>query len=382
MLVAGLPLLIVELAAGRAFQRGVYGAFTGIHRSARWAALFVGAVITVLVSYYLVITGWALGYFLISLGGPLPGFNGFVSGFNSLYFFLLAAGVSISIVLLGVRNGIEAISTRAVPVLVVAMVLLATYAVSLPGWGQALEFYLAPRPETLTNPSIWLLALGQVFFSVSLGMGVMITFGSYLPAKLPIIRSSVIVVTADVFIALLGGMVIFPFVFSTGGEPTAGPGLTFDVLPGVFALVPMGGMVGPIFYLILTLAAITSAISILEVGVAILEDAAGFSRLRSLAGISPIVLILGTVAALSYSPAAWRLFNEPVLDVLDLLVGSYALPTGVLVTAIVLGWLSPRALLIREISQERPELGRLALWLVRFVVPAIIILAFIVGNLA
>lgn len=377
ILVCGLPIFMLELAGGRQFRGGVWATFGGIQGSARWAGALVAFWSLMLLSYYLVVAGWALGYWLSSLTGSLSAFATFTSGFNSVLFFLIFLAICGSVVLLGVRHGIEVVSRLLMPLLFLMLVGLAVYGVSLTGWSAGMRFYLTPHLSSLAAPLVWISAFGQGFFSLGVGMGVMITYGSYLGSGDNIASSSALITVADILAAFIAGLVIFPIVFSFGGEPAAGPQLAFDTLPMVFRhfLGIAGAVLATSFYLLLTIAALTSAVSLLETVLVALMEATGIGRRGGVALLLGILILLGLPSALSYSAMELKLFGSPVLDRLDSFTGMVLLPLGVLVTAIILGWLTPRHRMVQEV---RPGLvGWSCLLLVRFAVPTAIVAVLI-----
>lgn len=381
IILCGLPILMCELAGGRRYAGGVLATFGAVRRPARWAGLMVALWALVMLSYYLVVAGWALGYTVFSVMGRVPGFTSFTAGLNSLLFFVLFLGGCGGVVWLGVQRGIEAASRWLMPLLFLMLLGLAGYAGVLPGRHDGLQFYLAPRLEALADPRVWVAGFGQVFFSVGVGMGVMITYGSYLAPREAIAPAAGIITAADVLVALLAGLVIFPIVFSFGGEPAAGPQLAFETLPMIFRR--LGGMAGPIlaisFYLLLTVAALTSAVSLLETVLVALREATGLGRHAGLLWVLGLLLLLGLPSALSYTSVGLTWLGMPVLDVLDHLTGAVLLPTGVLATALILGWLTPAGVLAREV---RPGfIGWFCLLLVRLAVPVAIVAVLITAAL-
>jgi NSS family neurotransmitter:Na+ symporter len=373
ILICGLPILMIELAGGRRFGGGVVATFGAIRHSTRWIGVMVALCSLVLLSYYLVVAGWALGYVASSITGALPSFAAFTAGYNSVLFFLLFLTVTGGVVALGVRGGIEAASRLLMPLLFLMLVGLAMYSLSLDGWGAGMQFYLAPRLSSLKDPLVWVAAFGQGFFSVGVGMGVMITYGSYLHPREAIASSTVLIVLADVLAAFVAGMVIFPIVFSFGGEPAAGPQLAFDTLPMVFQHFPrlVGATIATILYVLLSIAALTSAISLFETVLVALTEVMGISRRSGLVWLLCALTFLGLPNALSYTPLKLRLYGYAVLDAMDTITGIILLPLGVLITAIVLGWLGPTHLLEQAIKPG--FVGQSCLILVRLAVPTAVL---------
>lgn len=368
VLIAG-PAMLVELAAGRASRRGIVGTLVMAARGTKWVGVLICLASLVLVGYYLVITGWALGYLVFGLGNVHPRFGDFTSGYNSLWFFFAAAGLTVSIVALGVNRGIESSSRILMPLLVLILVALAAYAMTLSSRDEALEFYLFPDFDALLNPQVWIRAFGQAFFSMGVGMGVLVTYGAYTSAGSGLVRSAGIVAGADIGIAVLAGLVMFPLAFSFGSDPGAGPQLAFDTLPRAFegfGTIP-GYVVAVAFYLALVAAAITSAVSLVETAVVGLKDSVGLPRRWAIGIVSVVLVIVGVTAALSYSPLEWQLFGTPVLDALDQVVGDFALPLGAMATMLVIMWGGRR--LLRDVLDEQSLSVRVALWLAKWAVP-------------
>ncbi|QLG28771.1 sodium-dependent transporter [Halorarum halophilum] len=341
------PLLVLEFAVGRAYRTDVVGAFRAVRpwlAPAGWAA--VGAVF-VLLSYYLVLTGWVLAFALAALLGREFTFVAFTAGWAPVGYFLAAAAVVAVVVSLGVRDGIERLSKLAIPIVFLVLVGLGAFAFTLPGAREGLTFLFAPRTDALADPGVWVAALGQVFFSLSVGQGVMLTYGAYLPDEVDLRRSAVVITVADVAVALVAGVAIFPVVFSFGLEPSAGTALAFETLPTAFAAMPGGRFVAVAFFSLLFLAAVTSAVSLLEVGVSTATGNTRLSRRAATAALSVGMVVLGLPSALSYSAVDLRLGGVPVLDALDGSVGTFALPFTALLTVLAFVWLTEPAI-VRE----------------------------------
>lgn len=379
VLVLGLPVMIIEIRAGRGSGRGVVGAFEAASKRARPFGLIIAGASLLLLSYYLVVTGWAIGYLGHGVVDQRPGFDTFTAGANSVWFFLAATALTGGIVVLGVNKGIEASSRFLMPILVVVLVGLAVYGMTLPSRDAALRFFLSPDFAALSDPVVWIRAFGQAFFSVGVGMGVLITYGSYVPRGIDVTKSSVVVAFADTSIAILAGLVIFPLAFSFGSSPGSGPELAFDTLPRAFDSfgAPAGYLVAILFYAALSVAAITSAVALLETAVVSIVDVFRLRRVIGLGLVAGALLLMGLPSALSYSGSGLVVLGRPFLDVADALVGTLWLPVGVLVTVIVLGWL------YRRNERESPgssRLDRLTSWSARWLVPSAIVV--VLGAMA
>ncbi|MCB0278794.1 MAG: sodium-dependent transporter, partial [Calditrichaeota bacterium] len=302
-----LPAMVTEIAIGRKTQRNAAGAYATLGFR-KWtyvgkAGIFCGMVI---LSYYIMICGWVLAYLLDYISGDLDVTNGFtalVSDFpRVLIYSSVFMVITAFIVSKGIHNGIERVSRLLMPLLLILIVGLIVYALTLPNALSGLEFYLVPDFSKLTDLEVIQGALSQAFFSLSLGMGALLTYGSYVPADQNIVKSASIVVLADIGIAFLAGFMVFPFVFSQGIDPATGGSLLFETLPGIFAtLGPVTGrLLAIVFFLLLALAALTSTISFLEVSVAYFVDEKKISRKRSAWSVAVFVMCLSIPSLLSF----------------------------------------------------------------------------------
>jgi NSS family neurotransmitter:Na+ symporter len=363
--VCAVPMLLLELAVGRTLRTDVISAFrraSPTYVPLGWVV--VGGVVLVL-SYYLVLTGWVLGFLVSWLAGSQTTFASFVAGWRPVGYFVVATAITGGVVSLGVRGGIERMATVVMPTVFLVLVGLALYALSLPAWGDAARFLFTPRFAVLGDLGVWSAAFGQVFFSLSVGQGIMLTYGSYVDAETDLLDSALLIAVVDVGAALLAGLVIFPIVFSFGLEPTLGTELAFTTLPTAFASMPFGRVVAVAFFGLLFFAALSSAVSLLEVGVATTTAATRLERPRATAALTGGVFLLGVPSALSYSPLRLAVAGKPILDLVDESVGTYALPVSALLIAYVFVWRT-------DIALVRVDLGRLYP-LVRYVIPPVLV---------
>jgi len=299
------PVMVTEIAIGRKTQKNPAGAFTALGFK-KWRIVgLLGVLAGVLIlSFYNVVAGWAFGYFIEMVQGNFEigkDFGGFTSdvvkvGGYAIVFML----ATVFIVSKGIAGGIEKASKILMPTLIIMMLALAIYAFTLPNAGKGIEFYLVPDFSKITIPVLYK-ALGQAFFSLSLGMGALITYGSYVSKKENIVTAAALITLADVSIAFLAGLMMFPFVFSQGLPPTGGPGLIFATLPGIFeSLGPVLGIfVGSAFFLLLSFAALTSTVSLLEVPVAYVVDEHKVNRKLAVWIVAIIIFIIGIPSLLS-----------------------------------------------------------------------------------
>ena len=386
------PLMACEIALGRRTRQSPVGSFAALASGRAWwmvGALAVLASVGIL-SFYSVVAGWAVAYiWFVAVGAmtDVPNDSGrFFSEFTanglvSSALALLVIGATAAVLLGGIRAGIERVTRALMPLLVLLLIALALRAVTLPGAGAGLAYYLRPDLTRLADVEVFTSALGQAFFSLSLGMGCILTYGSYLNRRDGIAASALWIVVLDTSIALLAGVIIFPVGFSIAGfDPaTSGPGLIFTVLPRLFAELPGGQLFGAAFFFLLSIAALTSTISVLEVPVAHCVDALGWSRTKAVGAVTAVVALLaipsalgnGAVAVLSDLPGLGIGF----LDLMDAVWTEIALPLGGCLTTLFVGriWGVDRAL--EELRAERAWFPAPALWgfLVRWVCPAAII---------
>jgi NSS family neurotransmitter:Na+ symporter len=363
--VCAVPLLVLELSIGRTLRTDVVSAFRSVDEDyAGFGWLVAGGVLVVL-SYYLVLTGLVLGFFLSWLGGWGTSFATFVDSWVPVLLFVVVTGITGGIVSLGVRDGIERMATVVMPTVFVLLVGLALYATTLPGWRRALEFLFTPDLAVLDDIGLWSAAFGQVFFSLSVGQGIMLTFGSYVSADDDLLQSSLLITIADIGAAIVAGLVIFPIVFSSGLEPSLGTELAFRTLPAAFERMPAGRLVAIAFFGLLFFAALSSAVALLEVGVAATTNVTRLTRPRSTAVLTGGVFAIGLLSALSYSPIDLRLVGEPILDLVDESVGTFALPVSAILITLVFVWRADIETVTEDLGPVYP--------IVRYLVPPILI---------
>lgn len=394
VLVIGLSLVMAELVLGRIAQRDPIGAFRALGGGA-WPLVGALGVFTgfVILSFYSVVAGWTLAYIDFMLEGDLAttdptalgaAFGDFISGgfWPSAYaglFMVLTAGV----VWGGIGHGIERMAKLLMPALIVLLFILIVRSVTLPGAGEGLAFYLTPDFSKVTADTL-MAAIGQAFFSLSLGMGALITYGSYLERKLPLPGSAANVVALDTGIAILAGFMILPAVFAFGFDPQQGPNLVFVTLPAVFASMPGGLFFGLLFFMLLAVAALTSSVSLLEVVVTYLIDEWRLSRHVATIGAAVVCFLVGLPSALSLGAVdALVIGGKSFLDWMVALT-DILLPVGGLFISLFVGWvLGPKAIAAaaREGHESFPLAG-VWLWTLRVVAPlaiAVILLQNFLG---
>ncbi len=389
-----LPYLLAELALGRHTQKNPVGAIRALRPGSWWTLAGVLCVLTGvgILSYYAVIAGWTFGYIFKRLLFSHLDFGHFVaSPWIVVPLFALFLGLTMLVVLGGVEQGIERWSKVLMPLLLLLLAVLIVRSVTLPGAEKGLVFYLKPDFSKV-SPEVVMAALGQAFFSLSLGMGAMITYGSYLPRRENMVTSGVYVALFDTLIALMAGFMIFPAVFATGHDPASGPRLVFIVLPEIFQALPLGELLGALFFLLLSIAALTSTISLLEVVVAYFVDERRWSRKRSVWIVGVLTFLIGLPSALSQGAVSgltqmdWLvgedgfLGQHDFLSIMDALWGNLALALGALLLTLFTGWVwgaEKAAQELQQGSQITPGLLRVWQVFIRYVCPVVILIILV-----
>jgi NSS family neurotransmitter:Na+ symporter len=352
----GVSVMLAEFAIGRAAERNPVGAFAKLKGGAWPVAGYLGVITGfVLLSFYSVVAGWTLAY-MVKMGlGLLDGatpedlgktFGAFTAEpVEPVIYHAVFMALTIGVVARGVGKGIERTSRVLMPVLFVLLLALVVRAVTLPGAHDGLAFFLAPDFSKVDGGT-FNAALAQAFFSLSLGMGAMTTYGSYLSRSENLPGTALWVTSLDSMVAILAGCLILPAVFAFGFDPSAGPGLVFITLPAVFSQMPLGGIFGTLFFVLLAIAALTSAVSMLEVVVAYLVDERGTHRVGATVSVGGVIFVLGIPSSLSFG--VWRTFTiggRGFFESMDYLATNLLLPAGGVMIVLFVGWvIFPRAL--------------------------------------
>jgi len=378
VIVIGLPYLYAELALGRAIQKNPVGAISSLRPRSAW--IWVGGLGIVtglfILSYYAVIAGWTFGYIFKMMIPNEVSFGEFVANpFLVVMLFSVFMLLTIMVVYGGVQGGIEKWAKILMPILFALLIALIIYSNLLPGSSKGLSFYLKPEFSKITG-SVILAALGQAFFSLSLGMGLMVTYGSYISKQDNLISSGVYVALADTAIAIMSGLIIFPALFAMNQDPAAGPGLVFNVFPAIFRNMPFGTLVGVVFFILLSIAALTSTISLLEVPTAFLVDEKGVARKVAVWIVGIVVFALGLPSALSQGAVGW--LSKPLingmefLSLMDFVWGNLSLAFGAFLLSIFVGWVWGADHAAKELAIGNAGFVKWApLWgfLIRFICP-------------
>jgi len=408
VLLIGVPVILAELSIGRQTQRNAVGAFKALVPDKFWPAVGGLGVLTGfgILAFYSVVAGWTLGYLLEAITGE---FGHLVSHEASLALFAeitadplwtiveaaLFLLLTVFVVRGGISGGIERATKILMPLLFAILLVLAARAVTLDGAMAGVEYLFKPDFSKITVGVI-MSAMGQALFSLSLGMGAMITYGSYLPKKENMFVAGVSVAIFDTVIAILAGLIIFPALFATGGNPSGGPGLVFIVLPTIFNAMPYGTIFAISFYFLLAIAALTSTISLLEVVVSYFIDERGWSRNKAAWTIGSLCLLLAVPSALSQGAVAFlgantpdapnpdSLFGWDFLTLNNNIWGNYSLSIGAILLCLFVGWKwgVPNALASLEASGEKMIAAGLWGFRIRYVCPVVvfILLIFIITT--
>lgn len=393
VLLLGYPLIMNEMILGRAAQRDPVGVFKVLAPNSPWWLVGALGVFTgfVILSYYAVVAGWSLAYvYKVVVAASTPGIdhaavfkNHISSVWEPIIWQALFMLITVSIIAAGVVKGIQRWSTILMPILFALLVILIVRSVTLPGAGEGLVYYLNPDFSKVTGRTL-LAALAQAFFSLSLGMGAIMTYGSYLSNKDEIPANAAWVAGLDTAVALLAGFALFPAIFALGFEPGAGPGLAFITLPAVFAQMPLGAVFGVLFFFLLGIAALTSAISLLEVVTAWLIDEKGWARKKAAVCMGMVIFIVGLPATLGYSVLKDFSFpglNTDLLDTYDWFANSIFLPVGGFLMALFSGyvWGINRAISEANKGRKAVTVGKWWALLIRYLVPVMIFFIMAVG---
>ena len=294
-----LPLMVLEITMGRRFRGTVVSAFGAVRPQFRAIGWLLSAISFLILGYYLVITGWTMAYVLFSITGEPVTFAGFTGSYQPVIYAIIAVLITGFIVSAGVREGIERLSVFLIPACVILLGIMAVYSATLPGFPEAMRYLFTPNFSVLLHADIWLAAFGQALFSLSVGEGILLTYGAYMAQEQDIRKAALIITVADFSVALLAGLVIFPVVFSNGLSPSAGSELAFTTLPVAFSVIPAGRLFSVAFFTVLFFAAITSSVAMLEVCVAAVDEATGWTRKKTTVILTALLLPATLLPALS-----------------------------------------------------------------------------------
>ncbi len=395
--IIALPVLLAEILIGRTTQRNPVGAFKQLSGKPFWVAVGGMGILAgfMILSFYAVVSGWSLGYIFEAITGKFYEFNEVGSSgahftdltqsvvWNVGYFAVFMA-LTMLIVYYGVQKGIERGSKIMMPLLFILLIILMIRGLTLDGAEKGIDFLFNPDWSVITGKTV-LVALGQAFFTLSLGMGAMLTYGSYMSKKDNIPISAVEIIILDTLVALVSGVVIFTAVFATGESPNVGPGLIFHTLPIVFTKMPGGIFFAVLFFILLSIAALTSAISLLEVVVAYFVDDKNWARHKAVIVFGFFTFLLGIPSALSFNVLAdFKIFGLTFFGLMDYISSNILLPLGGLLISIFVGWVWGFDKAVPNLKQGAEKLFEnypwmLTLWkiFIRYFAPVLIFLVLL-----
>jgi len=393
VLILGLPIMIAELVIGRHTEKDPVGAFKEMMGGTKWE--FVGYLGVLsgffILSFYSVVGGWTIGYIVKSITGTVSSiqdvgtarvmFGKFAaSPLESILYHLLFMVSCMLIVIKGIKNGIERWSKVLMPLLFVLLIVLIVKGISMKGGLRGVEFLIKPDFSKLTFDGV-ISALGHSFFTLSLGMGAMITYGSYLSRGESILGSGTYIVLLDTLVAMLAGLAIFPAVFALNMAPGQGPGLIFNIIPTVFGHIEGGWIFSIVFFVLLFIAALTSGISLLEVVVAYIIDEKGWTRKKAVIVFGMVIFILGLPSALSFGAISHIkiFFGNTFFGFMDQLTTNYMLPIGGFLIAVSLGWKYGLSKTMHELDSDTRSTFLKEAWAftIKFISPVVLFVFFI-----
>lgn len=393
VIVLGVPGMIAEFVVGRHGAANAARAYTLAGGNKAWAVVgFIGALTSLIIlGFYSVIAGWCLQYLFASIMGNINGDAVYVqeyfrkfstSAIEPVVWTIAFIVLTHLVVVRGVRRGIEKVSNILMPTLFILLLIIVVASCTLPDAGKGINFLFKPDFSRVDHQVIFD-GLGQAFFSLSLGTACLCTYASYFTRQTNLLKSSVQVAAVDTLVAVLAGLMIFPAAFSVGVNPDSGPSLIFITLPNVFqkAFTPvLGYIIGVLFYALLALAALTSTISMHEIGTSLFFEELHISRAKGAVFETVIALLIGIVCSLSCGAVDITVFGKSFLNFCDLLTSNILLPLGSFATCILVGWIAPR----KVVKDEFTNWGTASVWayqgwlfLIRFVFPLCIAVIFL-----
>ena len=387
--IIGLPIMLGEIMIGRRGRSSPANSMKSLAAEANttsaWTLLgATGALAGLLIlSFYSVAAGWAMSYIFngfqnITAESSSSSFNNLLSSPSSLIFWhSLFIAITVFIVARGILKGLEKWINTLMPILFLIILLLCIYAMQTGAFFEGLRYLFMPDFSKI-NPQVMLEALGQAFFTLSLGMGAIMAYGAYMPANQNIGKTAVSVAALDTGVALLAGIAIFPIVFANGLAPSEGPGLVFVTLPIAFSAMPLGILFGTLFFVLLSIAALSSSISLIEPGVAWLIESLKIKRITATALLGFTAWFIGLFSALSFNLLSeFTIFGKNFFDATDFLTNQIMLPLGGIFIAIFVGWIMKKEHVLDELGFQENFIFKAWYFSIRFVAPTLVGLVFL-----
>ncbi|MFI3318962.1 MAG: sodium-dependent transporter [Rikenellaceae bacterium] len=389
----GHPIMLAEFAVGRSTHKNAVGAYSV--KDKRWGLLGYNGVFIafVIMGFYFVVAGWTIEYMVNSADGAFTGFTsadeytGFFSNYVSgvwtpLIYTWIFILISHSVIALGVQKGIERATKVLMPALFIILIVLAITSIRMPNSEVGLKYLFVPDFSKVTSRTI-INAVGQVFFSLSVGMGCLTTYASYFSDKTDIRKTATQLTIVDTIVALLASVIILPAVFSVGIEPTSGPSLVFITLPGIFNTLPFPELVSTIFFMLLFIAALTSTISLHEVVTAYLIEERKMTRVKAVSMVSAATVVMATLASLSLGVLSeFKIFGYVIFDLFDALTSNLLLPMGGVMICVYASWILGDRFMHAQLSNESRHSDTIVainIFLLRYVSPVAVFILFLDG---
>lgn len=384
LIVIGLPVLLAELAIGRAGRGSAATSFVKAGGPKAFGHLGLLQVIApfLILTFYVIVAGWTLHYAVMSFSGNLYNntdfggqFTAFTEGYMPIIWQIVAIAITGWVVAKGISGGIEKFNKVLIPGLIILLIVLMIRAVTLPGAGEGVSFFLNPDFSKL-SPEAALVALGHAFFSLSLGMGILLTYGAYVDKRQSLGPATLAIGAGDLIYAFIAGLIIFPTTASFGIEPNAGPSLVFIALPAAFSAMPLGSFFGGLFFVLLAIAALTSSVSLMEVPTSYVMDRWNWGRTKAVLVIGALVMLVGLPSALSFGivPGLTDIGGKNFFDWLDFVTSNILLPLGGLITTIFAGYFWKRA---ADAAGLKAGWFRVWLFMLRYIAPVLVLLVLL-----
>lgn len=388
----GIPILCAEFMIGRGTHSNIFGAFRQLRSSGKWHWVgYIGIVASIMIlSFYSVVAGWTLEYLYQSITGALnlnsqEAYHAQFQQFSThpwrpLLWTILFLIVNFVIVIRGVQKGIERMSNIMMPILFLILIIFCVNSLLMPGAKEGLEFLFSPNFSKIDS-SVMVSAMGQAFFSLSLGLGTMMTYASYFSKETHIVKSATITACLDTTVAILSGVIIFPAVFTFGVSPTQGPALVFEVLPNIFNQLPGGSLWSILFFFLLFIASLSSTISMSEVSIAYFTEEKKMSRNKATILNTAIALIFGTLCALSFNCLDnITIAGMTIFSIFDYVSSNILLPAGGMFISFFAGWLLDRSFIHDQLTNNgsvKVRVTKAIIFSLKYVAPTGIILVFL-----
>ncbi len=394
ILIIGLPIMLSEFALGRATNKSAVGAFKQV-AGKKWSWIGYNGVLAIMLimGFYYVVAGWTAEYLMFSVTGELANyttpegytnlFTNFVtSPWKPIFITWIFIALNHIIVENGVTNGLEKVAKYLMPLLFIILIILCINSLMMPGSMEGIEFFLKPDFSKITG-SVVLQAVGQAFFSLSIGLGALIAYGSYVPQNANLRNTVLQVSLLDTLVAILAGFIIFPAAFSAGINPGSGPALVFETLPAIFNTLPFSWLWASIFFILLIIAALTTTMSFHEVVTVYFVEEWGFTRRAGVYCASAIAVVLSGIASLSLGMwSEFTIFGKSIFDAMDYLTANFMMPLGGMFTCICISWYLDKSILKDQVTNHgklRCSYLPVIFFLLRYICPLAIFFIFLNG---